>query len=406
MSIQALREAVAADAKALKELVDPSRTWNSAKDQPIYDELVNRIDENNAKIGRIQAANERAVNDATESRLIEASGRIALDKKDTASALFNKWLRNGSAGLNGDDWTTLRNTMSTTTNTEGGFTVAQDVAMSIVDKLKAFGGVRRVATVLVTAKGNAMSFPVSDGTAEEGEIVGENASAASLDIGFTAVSLTPYKYSSKVVKVPFELLQDSMADIETYINNRLITRLGRITNKHLTIGTGSSQPQGVVTGAGVGVTAANSSSQVTAITYASLVDLQHSVDVAYRETGNCVFMFNDNSMKVIRKIVDGQSRPIFVPGYDGGVPGGVPNTILGSPVVINSHVADMGASAKSVLFGDFSAYMVRDALDIVLHRFTDSAYAEKGQVGFLAHMRTGGALLDTSAVKVFVNAAS
>ena len=42
-----------------------------------------------------------------------------------------------------------------------------------------------------------------------------------------------------------------------------------------------------------------------------------------------------------------------------------------------------------------------------LFRFTDSAYAKLGQVGYLAWMRTGGNLLDTGGcVKYYINAAS
>jgi HK97 family phage major capsid protein len=183
--------------------------------------------------------------------------------------------------------------------------------------------------------------------------------------------------------------------------------LGRITNKHFTTGTGSSQPNGVVTAATTGVTATNSTSQVTAVTYDSLVALQHSVDPAYRNLGNTSWMFNDTTLRVIRQIKDGQSRPIFVPGYESGSPAGAPDRLLGAPIQINQSVASMAANAKSILFGDFSFYTIRDVMAVELLRFTDSAYAKKGQVGFLAWMRSGGNLVDVGgAVKLFVNAAS
>jgi hypothetical protein len=57
-------------------------------------------------------------------------------------------------------------------------------------------------------------------------------------------------------------------------------RIGRGTNQHFTTGTGSSQPQGIVTGATTGVTAAG----VAAITADELIDLVHSVDPAYRRS--------------------------------------------------------------------------------------------------------------------------
>lgn len=406
MSIQALREQRAAKAKTLNELVNKA-DWNAAVDQPVYDAGLSEIDDIDARIQRITDLNARAASAALNGSVIEASERVARNEGSQSAAVFAKWLRGGDKALNQADWEVVRATMSTGTGTEGGYTVATEVATSVLDALKSFGGMRSVANVIRTAGGGGMNWPTSDGTSEEGEIVDENASATDDDVEFGVKSLPVYKYSSKVVAVPVELLQDSSVDIEAFVRGRLVTRLGRITNKHFTTGTGSSQPNGVVTAATVGVTAANSTSQVTAVTYDSLVDLQHSVDPAYREGGLCRFMFNDSSLKVIRKIKDGSSRPIFVPGYEVSGPGGAPDTILGSPITINQSMASMAAGARSILYGDFSHYTIRDVLDVTLQRYTDSAYAKKGQVGFLAWLRSGGNLVDVGgAVKAFVNAAS
>jgi len=405
-SIQVLREQRAAKAQTLNELVS-KKEWDEAKDTAIYDEGMREIDAIDAQIKRISDFNAKVADDALKNTVIEASERAGRDNKSEGAALYAKWLRGGDGALNSDEWGRVRATMSTTTGSEGGFTVATTVAASVLDALKAYGGMRSVAEVIKMAQGNPMSFPASDGTSEEGEIIAENAAATSADVAFSTVGLPVYKYSSKVVTVPFELLQDSSVDIEAFVRNRLTTRLGRVTNRHFTIGTGTAQPNGVVTAAPVGVTAANASSQVTAVTYDSLIDLQHSVDPAYRETGNCRWMFNDATLKAIRKLKDGQNRPIFVPGYETGSPGGAPDRLLGAPITINQSVASMAASAKSILFGDFSYYKIRDVMDVTMFRFTDSAYTKNGQVGFLAWMRSGGNLIDVGgAVKVFVNAAT
>ncbi|MGL5734956.1 MAG: phage major capsid protein, partial [Beijerinckiaceae bacterium] len=317
-----------------------------------------------------------------------------------------KWLKGGDAALNADDWAAIRNTMSTTTGSEGGHTVPTEVASTVIDALKAYGGIRRVADVISTSDGATMSFPTSDGTTEEGEIIGENATATDQDVAFGTVPLATYKFSSKVVTVPWELLQDAAVDVEAFVNARIITRLGRITNKMFTIGTGTGQPFGLSVAAPIGVTAANGSTQVTAVTYDSLVNTQHSVDPAYRERGTCSWMFNDNTQREVRKIRDGSQRPIFAPGYETGNPGGEIDRLLGAPITINQHMPDMAASAKSILFGDFKGYVIRDVMATTLFRFTDSAYSKKGQVGFLAWMRSGGNLIDAGAVRAFRNAAS
>lgn len=399
MSIQALREQRAAKATAANELVNGGKY-----DPAAFDVLMDEITALDGQIKRTEQANALVVENNLRANVIEAAERTAQDKQSPASAVFAKWLRNGERGLSAEDALVFYNTMSTTTGSEGGYTVPTDTASTLIESLKAFGGMRAVANVMVTATGAPLSFPTADATAEVGEIVAENATATAADTAFGTVSLPVYKYSSKSVAVPIELLQDSNIDIEAYVNALLVTRLGRITNTHFTTGTGTSQPRGVVTGASSGVVAANATSQVTAVTYDSLVNLVHSVDPAYRD--GSVFMMNDASLAVIRKIKDGSGVPIFNPGYQQGVPGGAPDTLLGYRIQVNQDVATMAAGAKSILFGNFSRYMIRDAMGVTLRRFDDSAFALKGQVGFCGWLRSGGNLLDAGAVKFFQNAAS
>ncbi|BEV02208.1 phage major capsid protein [Novosphingobium olei] len=406
MSIQALREQRAAKAKALNELATKAE-WNATVDQPIYDQGLAELDAIDARISNIQRANERMVEDAIDANAIIAAERIARDTGSKTMSLYAKYLRLGVENMAPEDRQAILNTMSVGTGNQGGYTVQTEVVASLLDAMKAFGAMRSVATVLSTAQGNPMSFPTSDGTTETGEWVAENAAAAAADPTFGTIGLPVYKASSKVVAIPYELLQDSSIDVEAFVRNRLATRLGRITNTGYTVGTGSGQPTGLITAAATGYTCPNSTSQVTAVTYDSLVELQHSIDPAYRALGNCGWMFNDSTLKKIRQMKDGQSRPIFVPGYEAGVPGGVPDTLLGSAITINQDMAAMAANAKSIAFGDFSFYNIRDVMDVTMFRFTDSAYAKLGQVGFLAWMRTGGNLIDVGgAVKLLANAAS
>lgn len=401
-NLQAERERRNALAKETRNILDqnPGATWN--------DEHQKKYDENVAEIERIDGAIERhqKVLDLTAEKQFKEAGvrERDVDIKDADQLkIFDKWCRGGDNALNEDEWKSVRNTMSTTTDSEGGYTVPETTAGAILDALKAYGGMRSVADIIRTSGGEAMNFPTSDGTSEEGELIGENTTATDLDASFGTKGLPVYKYSSKVVTVPWELLQDSSADIEGFVRKRLQTRLGRITNKHFTIGTGSGQPTGIIVGASVGVTGAVSAT--AAITYDDLVNLEHSVDPAYR--ANAKYMFHDDMLKLIRKVKDSEGRPIFVPGYESGNPGGAPDRLLNRDIAVNQHVAAPAASAKSIAFGDFSYYKIRDVMQVTLFRFTDSAYTKKGQVGFLAWMRSGGNFVDVGgAVKVFQHGAA
>lgn len=403
-SIQALRERIAARAQEVRALVEKQNSEWKPEHQAAYDAGMAEIEDLKAQAGRIEAALEADKAAAQEHAIDRAAERRGAEVGATKrqAELYAKFLRGGEKAVTAEEWREIRATMSTTTGSEGGFSVQTEVASRLIDALKAFGGMREASTVLRTSMGNDMSFPTSDGTSEVGELIAQNTTATAADPTFGTVALNVYKFSSKIVAVPFELLQDSEIDIAAFVEKRLVQRLGRVTNTFFTTGTGTSQPRGVVTGAGAGKT--GTTGQTTSIIFDDLVDLVHSVDPAYRGNG-CRFMMNDASLRNIRKLKDSQGRPIFLPGYD-GLGAAMQDSILGYDVTVNQDVAVMAANAKSVLFGDFSLYTIRDVMAAQLFRFEDSAYAKLGQVGFLMWMRAGGNLLDGNAIKYYANSAT
>ena len=398
MGIQALRERKDELAKQANNMIANAgdKVW-SKEEAAAYDQMTDEIGRINAQI---KAITEQADLDA-EKMIGEAAKNSK--KTTTLHDAVALYLRKGM-NLSAQELAMVQNAMSTTTGSEGGFTVPTEIATMVIDALKAFGGMRSVANIIRSSAGNDWQYPASDGTSEVGEIVGQNAAATSLDITFSQVPLVTYKYSSKKIALPWELVQDSVIDIVAFVVNRLATRLGRITNTHFTVGTGSSQPFGIVTRAASGKV--GTTGQTTTVIYDDLVDLEHSVDPAYRR--NAAYMMNDASVKVIRKIKDSQNRPIFVPGYEAGavVNGGAPDSLMGRRIVVNQDVAVMAANAKSILFGDFSLYTIRDVMSAEVRRFDDSAFALNGQVGFCGWQRCGGNLLDMAGVKYYANSAT
>jgi len=390
-------------AKQARELMDSTKDaqW-TVENQNSYDALTGEIVAIDQQLTNIQ----RLADLDAEKAFDDAAPQLLPGALDPLSerGITDTWMRRGDRGFSAEQLSRFSNTMSTTTGSEGGYTVQSEVAKELIDSLKAFGGMRSVAEVIVTAMGNPLSYPTSDGTSEVGELIAENTTATAADPTFGTVAVNAYKYSSKIIAVPFELLQDSQINIEAFVRGRLATRLGRITNQHFTTGTGSSQPRGVITGATVGKT--GTTGQTATIIYADIVDLIDSVDAAYQSLGNCKFMMPQAMRKVIRKIVDGSSRPIWTPSYDAGIAGGFSDFLMGFPVVLNNDMASPAANAKTLAFGDFSHYKIRDAMQVSMFRFTDSAYAKLGQVGFLAWMRSGGNLVDTTAVKVYAHSAT
>lgn len=409
-SIQAVRERRDEHMRAVRNLMDnnPGTKWN-ADCQAKYDAGVAEIERAEKEIARIEQVLALEVERPADQRnpeardVIERAQRSSRRMSAAVSAAFDKWARGGERVVSAEDWARIRNTMSTTTTTEGGFTVQTEIASTVIDTLKDFSGMMNVAEIIRTATGAPLNFPSTDGTAETGEQIAENITATGADLVFGSVGLNTYKFSSKIVAVPFELLQDSQVDIEALVMKRLRQRLGRILNTRFTTGSGAGQPNGISTAAAVGKTGIVG--QTLTVIYDDLVDLIDSVDIAY-QSGACKFMFAQSMRKVIRKLKDSTGRPIWMPSYEAGVSGKFAETLMGFDVQINNDMPAPAANAKSIAFGDLSQYKVRVAMELQMFRFSDSAYAKLGQVGFLAWMRAGGNLADVAAVKQYQHSAT
>lgn len=395
MNIQALREKIQALAlQANNQIANKGDATWTKEEQTQFD---NWADEIGQLKNQIASAEKMRALDA-DNFFETAPTKKTDDVEITDLVAVALYLRNGT-NVTAEQAVAIRNAMSTTTPSEGGYTVPAEIAAMVIEKLKAFGGMREVAEIITTDSGTKLNFPTSDGTGEEGEIVGENTAVAGLDVTFGTVPLEVYMYSSKKIALPLQLIMDSAIDVIAFVLTRLATRIARIQNRHYTVGTGTNQPFGIIPQAGVGKI--GPTGQTLTITYDDMVDLKHSVNRAYRARAR--YMMNDMSVAVISKLKDTTGRPIWVPS----VVLGTPDTVLGFPVAINDDVPVMAANAKSVAFGDLSTYVIRDVKNTAsMRRFDDSAFALQGQVGFCGWQRSGGNLLDPAAVKVYTNSAT
>lgn len=399
MTITALREKIADLANQANHILAEKgdQVW-SKEDQAKFDDLTNQIEQARDQVKAIERMRELDADKFFENA---ASSKKPDGETINGMEAMALYLRHGN-NVTAEQALAIRNAMSTTTQSEGGYTVPSEVASMVINKLKAYGGMRDVASVISTSTGVAMNWPTSDGTADVGAIVGQNTAVNAADITFGTVGLNVFYYTSNKIALPLELIQDSAIDVVGYVIDRLATRIARIQNTHFTTGAGTTVPDGVITRASTGKT--GTTGQTLTVIYDDLVDLIHSVNRAYRQNGR--FMLNDSSLAVIRKLKDTTGRPIWTPGEE-TITDAPPATICGYPYTINDDVAVMAANAKSIAFGDFSKYTIRDvAGTTTIRRFDDSAFALSNQVGFCGWTRSGGNLLDTAAVKLYVNSAT
>lgn len=403
MSIQALREQLSHENRAAQAILADkgSATWSN-EDKAKFDAHMDTAERIQSQID----AHQKLLDADAEKNFGGAPRRQPGEPLSDAQKGLDIFLRKTSREMTAEEATIIRNTMSTTTGSEGGNTMQPQVATQLIDLMKAYAFMRAEADQVTTSTGVDMSWPTSDGTAEVGEWVAQNVAATAADPTFGTRAVNVFKAGSKVVTVPLELLQDSQIDVSAFVLNRLAQRIGRISNTGYTIGTGSGQPNGLVTAASVGKT--GTTGQTTTIIYDDLVDMVDSLDAAYLNLagGEPCWMFSQTLRRVVRKIKDTSGRPIWMPSYEAGITGGSPDRLLGYPVCLNNDMPTPAANAKSLAFGNLKKYLIRDAMNITLFRFDDSAYMSKGQVGFLAWARTGGNLLDLNAVKLYQHSAT
>ena len=283
--------------------------------------------------------------------------------------------------------------MSALQGTAGAFAVSQGFISALEINQLHFAGMLQVADFLRTSRGEEMPWPTADDTSNEGEIIGESADTeGSTEPSLNKVTFHAYKSHSKMIKVPYELIEDWSAaiDFEQFIAQIGAERLGRHRNRKYTIGTGNSEPMGLVTAATLGRTAASA----TAITADEVIRLIYSVDESYRM--GAAFMMHDNIFLEVQLLKDGQGQYLHTTGLREGAR----DVIRGYPRFNNTHMDSALATTNKVMtFGQHSKYKVREVNQVRLKRFEELGGATD-EIWFDIMLRHDGNLLDAGTAPV------
>ena len=276
-------------------------------------------------------------------------------------------------------------TMNTQTGSAGGFLIPTDTMTEIERAMLFFGSVRNVASLITTPNGNPLEWPTVDDTSNRGRLLGEGATVTNTNVTIGKKRWDAYTLSSDVVKLSFQLAQDAPQNIEAFINDIIGERLARGENYYLTVGTGASQPYGIVPASTLGKTTASA----TAIAADEVLDLLFSVDPAYRSAAT--WMMNDGIALAIRKLKgSGSGDYLWQPGLQNGQP----DRLLGYAISYNNDMqATVATATKTMLFGDMSRYKVREVSGI-RYQVLNELYAATGEIGIQAFLRFDGNLLD------------
>jgi HK97 family phage major capsid protein len=369
-----------------------------------FDEMMAAADKLKADIDRIERLEDIEAN--LGERIQRRAGREDISADEAAernraeSEAFGAYLRFGMANLNDaqraiasqrfqnpnpqNQQGQFRAALGSSPDTAGGYLVPEGFYQILTDAELAFGGMLSVATIIDTSTGNALPIPTDNDTTNKGAILGESVQVGTADPTFGTATLNAFTYTSKLVLVPNQLLQDSAFNLSTWLANKLGDRIGRIINDHFTTGDAASKPNGIAAAATLGVTAASA----TDVTFDEVAfDLVHSVDPAYRTGAR--FMFADSTLKVLKKKKDGEGQYL----WSSGVALREPDMIAGYNYTINQSMDPIGSGKRPIVFGDLKNYMIRRVAGAQVLRLTER-YADYNQTGFLAFQRWDGNLID------------
>ena len=275
------------------------------------------------------------------------NGRISGAASDPSTPEYSaRWLK----AMITNDQGELRAMATSTTNAP----VPTDMERRIIGKIYQNSVLRQIANVQTIDSKRTITVEATVPTAA---LVAEAGPVTPTDFTFDAVSVVPYKYVT-ACKMSVEFVQDAMAaggpdTALSYVADRLGIAIARATDSAYTVGTGSSQPQGI--GATTSALWASTNSGriinqgvqlaedalISAITADNVIDCVHAVPPQYRASPRFQILLSDTALRNIRKLKDTAGYYVFSPAQ--AMPGtnvvGLPGTIYGVNYNVGEYVA-------------------------------------------------------------------
>lgn len=395
------RNTIATEMRAIHEKVgegmmtEEQRTeWNKVNTE------LEKLDEQIKREEQLRSLDQEFVDDNEQEQRNNPENDPEAAKVERRNLAFDRFVRSGFGELSAEEKQALKElrAQGTSPDEKGGYTVPTQMLNKIIDQMKAYGGIASVAQILNTSNGQDITWSTSDGTEEEGELLGENTAASEQDVEFGTAILGAKKLSSKIIRVSNELLQDSGVSIEAYLGSRIAQRIGRGEAKYLVKGTGAGTP---LQPKGLDASVTGTVEASAAFGWKDINALAHKLDPAYRNGPKFRLAFNDDTLKNLKEMEDAQKRPLWLPS----IAGVAPSTILGMQYVVDQAIDKMEAGKKFIFCGDFDRFILRRVTYMTLKRLVER-YAEYDQTAFLAFHRFDCVLEDTSAIKALVGKAA
>jgi HK97 family phage major capsid protein len=380
------------EAKALLDSAAAEKRDLSAEENQTYDRIMADLDSRSQVIETMNAQAERENRAAEAMKGFEAQVKPsvaavpAIDEAELIRSLARGEIRSHSFEKRD------------VTKGSTGAPVPTSFYDQVIMLARHVGPMLETSTILNTAGGENLQIP-SLSAYSVGTVSSEAAQIGESDPTFNAFkTLGAYKYSF-LTQISREMVEDAGVDILGFLATQTGNALGYAVNGALTTGTGTTQPTGIVTAAGSGITGSTAVSG--AFTADNLIDLVYSVDTAGRTLPGTGWQMNAQAISAVRKLKDTAGQYLFSPSLTADAR----DLLLGYPIFENPAMAAPATSAKSVIFGHLPSYFARTVGGLRLDRSDDYAF-QNDLITFRATMRVDGNLIQTSHVKYFAGGAS
>jgi HK97 family phage major capsid protein len=372
------------EAKSLLDAAASEKRDLSAEENEKYNRINADLDQRAKVIETIKADTEREFRALEAMRGLENQARPTGEvKKDNSDVDAIRSLARG-------DIRSFEFEKRDVSTTSTGSPVPTSFYNQVIDLARLVGPMLETSTILNTQGGENLQIPslsaYSTGTVTaEAGVIGES------DPVFNSfVTLSAYKYSF-LTQVSRELIEDAGVDILGFLAQQTGNAMGYAINNALTVGTGTTQPNGIVSRAGSAVTGTSLNP-----TADNIIDLVYNLDGAARRLPGVGFQMNGASIANVRKLKDNAGQYLFSPSLSAEAR----DLLLGHPIYENPAMATAASAVKPVIFGHLPSYYVRQVGGLRLDRSDDFAFSND-LVTFRATFRVDGNLIQTSHVKYF-----
>jgi HK97 family phage major capsid protein len=231
----------------------------------------------------------------------------------------------------------------------------------VIEVAQSVAPLLNVARVINTTGGDNLQVPVLSALSTAA-ISAQGSAVSSSDPTISNITLGAFKYGV-LVPVSQELVSDAMIDINSLVAREAGKALGYAAGAHFTTGTGTTQPFGIVTGAGSAVT-----SGTAGLSADDLITLLYSLDPEVRNDPSFAYMASPTALAAIRKLKDTAGNYIW------NVANGQ-SQILGYNLVENVSMPAHTTGNKSIIAGRMNDFVIRQAGGIKVEVSDDYGFA-------------------------------